>query len=237
MTQSHDAIDELLAGYVLRGLSGPDAAEADHLLTEHVPGCVQCKTTLEAFGAVAADLALATPAIRPPDTLLPRLHRELEPRSARGGRAGRWSPARLVAAAAGFVLVLGAGGLAVTQLGGGNVSTLASADLQQALQFATQAGATTTDLGPAREIAAPGVEEFYIYGMHVAQPPAGSVYRLWVQSATETVHLGDFVPTPDGTVLLRVAIDPTAYDRVIVTVEPADSEASEPSEPAWEAAG
>jgi len=236
VTQSHDAIDELLAGYVLRSLSGPDAAETDRLLTEHVPGCVQCKTTLEAFGAVTADLALATPAIRPPDTLLPRLHRELEPRSGRAGRTGRWSPARLVAAAAGFVLVLGVGGLALTQLGGGDVPALASADLQQALQFATQDGATTTDIGPAHEIAAPGVEEFYIYGTNVAQPPAGSVYRLWVQSATQTVHLGDFLPTSDGTVLLRVAIDPTAYDRVMVTVEPADSEASEPGEPAWEAA-
>ena len=37
MTPDHDAIDELLAGYVLQALSGPDAADADRLLAEHVP--------------------------------------------------------------------------------------------------------------------------------------------------------------------------------------------------------
>ena len=39
MTEDHERIDELLAGYVLRRLSGEDAAEADQLLSDHVPSC------------------------------------------------------------------------------------------------------------------------------------------------------------------------------------------------------
>ena len=39
MTETHEAIEELLVGYVLRSLSGEDAARADHLLSDHVPHC------------------------------------------------------------------------------------------------------------------------------------------------------------------------------------------------------
>ena len=39
LTETHEAIEELLAGYVLRSLSGEDAARADHLLSDHVPQC------------------------------------------------------------------------------------------------------------------------------------------------------------------------------------------------------
>ncbi|MBW8742248.1 MAG: hypothetical protein JF623_06400 [Acidobacteria bacterium] len=51
----HDAADELLAGYVLGSLSGPDAEEADRLLTEHVPDCLTCRTTLDAFRGSRGD--------------------------------------------------------------------------------------------------------------------------------------------------------------------------------------
>jgi hypothetical protein len=46
----HDAADELLAGYVLGSLTGPDAEEADRLLTEHVPDCLTCRSTLDGIG-------------------------------------------------------------------------------------------------------------------------------------------------------------------------------------------
>ena len=90
MTMGHDDIEELLAGYVLRSLSGNDAAEADHILTEHVPGCARCRATLDAFQGDTGELALAAPSITPPDTLGARLRRELEPR---GRLGGRWSGA------------------------------------------------------------------------------------------------------------------------------------------------
>ena len=37
MIDRHGETQELLAGYVLQSLSSEDAAEADRLLTEHVP--------------------------------------------------------------------------------------------------------------------------------------------------------------------------------------------------------
>ena len=42
----YDRIDELLAGYALRSLSGEDAAEADRVLSEHVPAATRCRETL-----------------------------------------------------------------------------------------------------------------------------------------------------------------------------------------------
>ena len=85
----HDRIDELMAGYALRSLTGEDATEADRLLSEHVPGCARCRETLLALNDTVADLAFAADPIAPPDTLLPRLHRELEPRGERAP-VGRW---------------------------------------------------------------------------------------------------------------------------------------------------
>ena len=79
----HERYEELLAGYALRALSGPDAAEADRLLIDHVPDCRECREALTAFHAISADLALGAPSLEPPDTLLPQLHRELEPRERR----------------------------------------------------------------------------------------------------------------------------------------------------------
>lgn len=232
MSDTHDRIDELLAGYVLRSLSGPDGTEADHLLTEHVPGCARCRETLDAFQAVAADLALDAPPIEPPETLLPQLHRELEPRSR---RSGRWSPARIVAVAASVVLVVGLGGLALTQLGGSG-NPMAPADLEQAMKIATTPGATQTDLGHATEITAPGVEQFVIFGSDVPAPPAGMTYRLWAMSGSSAKYLGSFVPD-DGRVMLLISIDPTTFDRLLVTTEPSNSQPSTPGSPAWAEAG
>jgi len=231
VSDTHDRIEELLAGYVLRSLSGPDGAEADHLLTEHVPGCVRCRETLDAFQAVAADLALDAPPIAPPETLLPQLHRELEPRTSRG----RWSPARIVAVAASVVLVVGLGGLALTQIGGSGTAG-APADLEQAMKIATTPGAKQTDLGHATEITAPGVEQFVIFGTDVPAPPPGMTYRLWAMSDGSARFLGSFVPD-DGRVILLISIDPTTFERLLVTTEPADSQPSTPGSPAWAEAG
>ncbi len=221
----HEAIEELLAGYALRSLSGPDAAEADRLLTRHVPGCPSCRATLEAFGAVASDLALDAPAAAPPETLLPRLRRQLEPR---GRRRLPWA----AAVAAGLVLILAGGGVLVSRDGDG-ASVQRLADIQQALDFALRDDAHTVQMGPVTEVAAPGVETFFLYGTAVPQPPPGMVYRLWAVSGAGADHLGDFLPSPEGLVVIQIDVDATTYDHVAVTVEPTGSEPSIPGEPAW----
>jgi hypothetical protein len=234
VTDGHDTIDELLAGYVLRSLSGEDAARADRLLAEHVPGCADCRMTLDAFGSVVADLALDAPVVEPPETLLPALHRELEPRTVRRG----WNPARVGAVAAGFVLVVGLGGLALTQFGGGTGSggTLPQGDVQAALDVARLPNATKVNLGEASEVSAPGLEAFWLLGGHVPEPGPGRVYRLWTVSGDRATFVGDFLPDANGLVVIRVELDPNSFDRVLVTEEPIGSTPSTPGDPAWQTA-
>lgn len=236
MTDRHEAIDELLAGYVLGSLSGPDAEEADRLLTEHVPGCGACRDTLVAFGSVAADLGLDAPVMTPPDTLLPRIHRELgQRRRGRSGWVSGWNAGRIVAVAASVMLVVGLGGLALSRGREGPVGgrTLQAADLQQIQALADDAGTETTELGPITEVAPPDADGFYVIGENVPQPPLGTVYRLWAITAKGAEYLGEFLPSSSGLVALKVSMDPTPIEDVVVTVEPIDSEPSEPGAPAW----
>jgi anti-sigma-K factor RskA len=234
---NHDSIDELLSGYALRTLSGEDATEADRLLSEHVPSCAACRQTLDAFRAVTADLALDARPADPPETLLPRLHREMEPR---GRRVARWQPARLVAAAAGLVFVVSLGGVALLQSGDGGVTggpqdfvTMRNGDIAEAVQFATKRDAQQTPMGQAMEYERPGVERFYVLGTEVPQPPTGMVYALWLVSGSETTLLGSFVPDPaTGLVVLRIDLDPTGVDTLFVTLEPAGATPVSPGPPA-----
>ena len=232
MTPDHDAIDELLAGYALRALSGPDAVDADRLLAEHVPGCEDCQLTLTAFQELTGDLAASVAPTRVPDMVLPRLHTELEPRRTR--RMPAWGGGRVVAAVAAVVVLVGAAGLAVSSRGGGADPVLANADLAQIRSIAAQPGAQVTDRGEVDEVTAPGIEETYVMGTGVSAPPSGMTYRLWALGPDGASYLGDFAPV-QGIVALEIQID-TATVQLLVTLEPAGSEPGSPGQPAWSAA-
>ena len=100
----------------------------------------------------------------PPDTLLPRLHRELEPASA------RQSPGRWAVVASGVAAILVVGGVAVSM--GFRAGNLQDSNdlLREALAFSQRPGADTAPLGgadaaespaPVSEIAAPDEDRFY----------------------------------------------------------------------------
>lgn len=234
MIEDHEAIDELLAGYALQTLEGSDAAEADRLLVEHVPGCDRCAETLRAFIAVAAELGLATAPVSPPETLLRSMRRELRRGDQRAGI--RWNPARLAAVAASLVVVVGLAGVALTRDTGPDTTVLAAtSDIRGALDIAARPDAESTPVGPMTEVAAPGTD-VHLWGQDVPPPPPGYVYRLWATSPTEVAYLGDFPPLPSGPVVIRVTVDTSRYDGLLVTVEPAGSTPSEPGDPAWDAA-
>jgi len=232
----HGETQELLAGYVLQSLSSEDAAEADRLLTEHVPGCSECRMMLDAFQAVTGELSLDADPVRPPDPLLPRIHREMEPRGRWGARS---TPGRLVAAVASVALVVGVGGLALAQHGGPSTPQVPTADVQELADYVIQHHPIQQQPlgGNAQELSAPGVQELFVYGRGVPFPGPGLVYRLWAVSRHHATHLHDFLPYPDGTVLVRLAVDPSTFDHLLVTVEPAGSQPSEPGDPAWPEAG
>ena len=231
-----DRADELLAGYALRSLSGDDAAEADRLLSEHVPGCARCRETLLAFSDTVADLALGADPMAPPETLLPRLHRELEPQTARPA-PGRW-----VAVASGVAAILVVGGLTASLgLRAGNLQT--SNDLLgEALAFSQRPDADTARLdtsGPAElsAISAPEVDHFFLVGSDLPAVPAGFAYGVWLsdQSGMETVYAGSFLPA-SGTTVVRVPFDRFRFDLVFVTLEREGTVPDEPGDVVWEEA-
>src|SRR5207247_8831127 len=80
MSDQHERIEELLAGYALRALSDEDAAEADRLLAEHVPTCERCWELLPSYLEVGGDLALAAAPAEPPELLLPSLRQDIAER-------------------------------------------------------------------------------------------------------------------------------------------------------------
>lgn len=235
--QEHDRIHELLAGYALRGLGGEDAAEADRLLSDHVPGCATCRATLLAFSDTLADLALAADPIRPPETLLPRLHRELEPRTGRPA-VGRW-----IAVASGVAVVLLVGGLGVSQV-------LRVGDLEerndlfeQALAFSQRPGADSaplvgaeaSDPAPVSEITAPDEDHFFLVGGDVPPPPEGLVYGIWLSDGVEAVFAGTFLPGT-GMTVVKVPFARSRFDRILITLEAKGDVPTEPGDSLWEAA-
>ncbi len=227
---NHEAIEELLAGYALRSLSGEDAGHADRLLSEHVPTCASCRDALDAFQAVTSELALAAAPVAAPETLLPRLHREMEP----AGRRRR--PVEVFVVAASVMAVVGLGGLAVNQGIRANHSAAQADQLKQALNFAGQPNAKMVPVGPATEVSQPGVQETYLEGTEVPMPRQGYVYRVWLISGTGATYVGWFLPE-DGLVVLHLPYDASRYDRLEVTVEPVGSTPSQPGQIVWQAAG
>jgi len=222
MNEDHDRIEELLAGYVLLGLSGEDAIEADRLLSEHVPSCPRCRDAMAGLHAVAGDLALAVSPVQPPDLLLPRIRRGVAETPVR-----RRHRASLVAAAAGVAALVGLAGLSV-QLGNRVSRTEQQRGrLLAAMEALQQPGTSPVSLQSQGETAAglvevsgPGVELMYVIGRDVPMPAQGRVYQLWLGSNGIFVRVedGEFVPD-DGLVLLELTVDAGRYDEILVTEE------------------
>ena len=226
MSDDHEAIHELLAGYVLRSLSGADASEADRLLSDHVPGCPTCRETLDDLQQLSADLGVAAEPLTPPETLLPRLHRELEP------QAPRRRPMQVFAVAAGVAVVVGLAGVTVTQSMRANDADVRAEALANAAQLASRPDANRIEVGPVHEITAPGEQHAYVMGDGVPPAPAGSVYRVWLVSGGDPTFVGEFTPA-DGRVFLDIPYDPTRYDDLWISIEPVDAPTDRPTSAEW----
>jgi hypothetical protein len=234
--QEHDRVEELLAGYALRSLSGEDAREADRLLSEHVPVCGRCRATLLAFSDTVADLALAADPMPPPETLLPRIHRELEPRTARRP-TGRW-----VGVAAGMAVVVISTGLAASQLMRAGDLEDRNDLLRQAFELSQRPDADTAKLDASEPtalsaVSAPDVDHFFLVGSDLPATPAGFVYGVWLsdESGVEAVYAGSFLPV-SGTTVVRIPFDRFRFDRVSITLEREGTVPEAPGDVIWEEA-
>jgi hypothetical protein len=235
LTQDHERIDELLAGYALLALSGPDAEEADRLLSEHVPSCARCHATLSDLQALSGDLALAADPVAPPDTLLPRLHRAIDevPLAGRPPRRGA-----LVALAASVLALVAMGGLSFTL---GNRLTDAETRAGTALEILSlmrSPGAEPVSLSPQGEtpassglveVSAPNVRRLYLASERCPEPAPGKAYQLWLGGGGTWVAVGEMFRPEGGVVLLELEVDTSTYDEIWITEEPIGAAPQEPS--------
>jgi predicted anti-sigma-YlaC factor YlaD len=224
--EDHEAVQELLSGYVLHALDEADQSRADELLARHVPHCAECLATLEGFSSVAGDLALLAPPRQPPRTLEARLRREL-----RGVRGSRW--AAVVAAGVAVTVVAGlvtwnahlTGRVSAAedrQLRTTEVLTAVSHPQSQVVPLLGERPVVTDTIdGAAVQLAAafiPGRSALYLFGS-MPVPHAHHLYQVWLHQNGRFASVGTFVPE-DGVVLVRIEADPTGYDGLLITEEP-----------------
>jgi len=241
LTEDHERIDELLAGYVLLSLSGEDAAEADRILAEHVPSCGRCRATLNELQAVSGDLALAAVPVDPPEILLPRIHRAIDevPLAGRTPRRGA-----LVAVAASAVALVALGGLSLVlgnrlsdaQTRAGTALEILSAMRSPGAQpvHVTPQDETPPESGMV-EVSAPDVRRLYIAAEYCPEPAPGRAYQLWLGNDDGWEPVGEMFWPEDGVVLLELEVDVARYDEIWITEEAAGPPPSEPNTdgPSW----
>lgn len=224
MSQDHERIEELLAGYVLLSLSGEDAIEADRVLSEHVPSCPMCRDALAGFRSVEGELGLAPRAVAPTDLLLPRIRRELEERR-RPHR--RTSSGALVAVATSVAALVGMAALSMSL---GTRATRAETQRDLALRFVdaiSQPGAAPVSLESGTnttprmvEVTGPTLERMIVLGRDVPQPAANFVYVIWLGSETGLRPVREFAPDEFGFVYVAFEVDRSSFDRIVITEEP-----------------
>jgi len=235
VTEEHDRIEELLAGYVLRSLSGEDAIRADRLLSEHVPSCPTCRRTLAELRELAGELGLAAGASSPPTPLLQGIRRRIDG-VARPSRLPRRVGA--LALAASVVALAITSGLSVSL---GSRAREAEAQRGTALEMLSLMGLPGTepvDLDPqggtpdrARfvQVSAPQVRRIYLAARECPDPAPGHAYQLWLGSGGTFVPIGEMFRPVDGVVLLTLTLDVSRYDEIWITEEPVGDPPPSPS--------
>jgi Anti-sigma-K factor rskA len=236
VTEDHERIEELLAGYALLSLEGEDAAEADRLLSEHVPGCPRCRRTLADFQALTGDLALATAPTDPPETILPRIHRAMDEVSLEGRRPRRGA---LVAVAASAVALVAMGGLSLVLGNRLNDAQTRAGTALEILSAMQSSGSQPVSVAPQGEtprwsglveVSVPEIRTIYVASSDCPEPAPGHAYQLWLGSQGEWVPVGQMFWPEDGVVLLELSdVDASRYDAIWISEEVAGTPPSVPS--------
>jgi hypothetical protein len=236
VSEDHERFEELLAGYALLSLEGEDAAEADRLLSEHVPGCPRCRGMLADFQALTGDLALATGPADPPETMLPRIHRAMDEVPLQGRRPRRGA---LVAVAASAVALVALGGLSLVLGNRLNEAQTRAGTALEILSAMQSSGSQPVPVAPQGEtpqwsglveISVPEIRTIYVASSECPEPAPGHAYQLWLGSEGQWVPVGQMFWPEDGVVLLELSdVDATRYDAIWISEEIAGSPPSVPS--------
>ena len=235
MTEDHERIEELLAGYALLSLDGEDAGEADRLLSEHVPGCARCRRTLADFQALSGDLALVAPPADPPETMLPRIHRAMDEVPLEGRRPRRGV---LIAVAASAVALVAMGGLSLVLGSRLNDAQTRAGTALEILSAMQSSGSPPVNVAPQGqtppesglvEVSAPEIRTIYVASADFPEPAPGHGYQLWLGSNGRWVPVRGMFWPEDGVVLLELqGVDVSRYDAIWITEEVAGTPPTEP---------
>jgi hypothetical protein len=224
MTTDHAPVQELLAGLALHALDPHEMQEAERRIATHVLACDECGHALEVIEAAAGDLALAATPRIPPAILEQRIRRGL----VRRRPPPRW--VALMPAAASFVVAAGLlfwNTQLTSRIGHAEAREATSAELLTAVSHPASKVLSLPLRGvhpepseaPAELAAAviPGRSVLYVFG---AMPPPGKggTYTLWLRTGGRYVNVAEFVPER-GTVVLAVRVNPSRYERLLVTEE------------------
>ena len=229
MSWEHERVEELMAAYVLDGLDAEDRALAERALLEHIPGCARCRQALDGFRMVAGDLALAAPAVAPPDPLLPRVRRSLAP-----SRRRRAWPAWAFGVAAAVVLI-GMSGWTLSMVAGlsGRLEDAQRTQgwLVDALSTATHPSSRVLPLEGANQarvsiLSIPGSEESYLMATNLPEP--AHTYQVWFQRTGKVWHAGT-LEVFHGWGMMPVETNPDRWETVLLTDEPRGRPAPEAS--------
>jgi hypothetical protein len=226
MTSEHEPAQEILAAFALHALDAKGAIEAEALITQHLPFCLDCREALDGFQVIAGDLALAADSRHPPRTLAARLRREVTESSR--GRA-RWVGRVMAGVAAGVLVAVLGWNLHLTgrvsdaemrQVRTTEVLATVSHPLSRVVPLSWERPAGTSSLAAAF---VPGRRLLYIFGS-VGAPAPDRVYQVWLARGNQFFRAGTFVPER-GLVLIRIHQDPRGYDGMLITEEPSSGSA------------
>jgi len=93
----------------------------------------------------------------------------------------------------------------------------------------TLEASSAATVGELVEVSGPGLEYMYLYGNDVPEPASGNAFQLWLGSGGTFTPVGDPFMPEGGLVLLRLTVDPSRYDEVLITEEPLGVAPTEPS--------
>jgi anti-sigma-K factor RskA len=236
VNQDHEEYLELAAIYALGALEGEDRARFE---THLASGCEVCRDAVFDSEEVLADLALAAPSAKPPESLRERLFERVRqdsaPRRKTLSDSSRFWMA-LAAAAAAAAIGLGIHGRALQKRAetesasrqalerelGAMTETLEAftAPATRAVSLSGQGGARGA---AAKAFVDPENRRLFLYVYNLPPAPPGRTYQLWLIVGGAPVSLGTFEVEPDGRGRLDAARVPPFEGEitVAVTVEPA----------------